>query len=218
MNTLNTKDFKTIICRISATMVENKDKLIQLDSVFGDGDLGLTMEKGFESACMEAQSLVEPDIGKLSMRIGAAIARSAPSTMGTLVATGFMNGGKSVLGKQELNLEDIASFFKGFTDGVASRGKASPGDKTLLDVLAPASQALTDAVKCNMNFQDALRLCKQSVMKGVAASSDMVAKHGRAAYYGDQSRGKVDPGAVAASYILDGFIAYVLDNSDTCHG
>ncbi len=210
MTALTAADLKAIVARIAAIMTEKKEELIRLDGAVGDGDLGLTMEKAFAAAREESAGLQEPDIGKLSLKIGAVIARAAPSTMGTLVATGFMSGGKAVSGRQEVGLPEMAAFFEAFTAGIMQRGKAKPGEKTLLDVLHPAAEALKQAAGEGAGLEEGFRRLRQAAARGLEASRDMVAQHGRVAYYQEQSRGKEDPGAVAASYILSGFCEHLL--------
>ncbi len=205
MAALTAADLKAIVARIADIMSLKKEELIRLDGAVGDADLGLTMEKGFAAAREESARMEEPDVGKLALKIGAVIARSAPSTMGTLVATGFMSGGKAASGKQALGLPEIAAFFEAFVAGIMQRGKAKPGEKTLLDVLHPAAEALKQAAAEGASLEEGFRRCRQAAARGLEASRDMVAQHGRVAYYQEQSRGKEDPGAVAASYILAGF-------------
>jgi dihydroxyacetone kinase-like protein len=168
------------------------------------------MEKAFAAAREESAAMQEPDVGKLALKLGAVIARAAPSTMGTLVATGFMSGGKAVAGRQELGLPELAAFFEAFTAGIMQRGKAKPGEKTLLDVLHPAAEALKQAAAEGVSIEEGFRRLRQAAARGLEAARDMVAQHGRVAYYQEQSRGKEDPGAVAASYILDGFCEHLL--------
>jgi len=213
MEALTAADFKAIVARIATIMTEKKEELIRLDGAVGDGDLGLTMEKAFTTAREECAKLDEPDAGKLALKIGAAIARAAPSTMGTLVATGFMSGGKAVSGLQSLDLKEMAAFFEAFTAGIMQRGKAKPGEKTPLDVLHPAAEALKQAAAEGVGLVEGFRRCRQAAADGLAASRDMVAQHGRVAYYQEQSRGKEDPGAVATSYILSGFCEHLLGPS-----
>ncbi len=202
---LTAADLKAIVARIADIMSLKKEELIRLDGAVGDADLGLTMEKGFAAAREESARLEEPDVGKLALKIGAVIARAAPSTMGTLVATGFMSGGKAAGGRKALGLPEVAAFFEAFVAGIMQRGKAKPGEKTLLDVLHPAAEALKQAAAEGADLKEGFRRCRQAAARGLEASRDMVAQHGRVAYYQEQSRGKEDPGAVAASYILAGF-------------
>jgi dihydroxyacetone kinase-like protein len=207
MDSLTTRDIAAIVARLAGIMTERRDELIALDGAVGDGDLGLTMEKAFTAAREEAANSTESDAGKLLAKIGATIARAAPSTMGTLVATGFLAGGKAVGGRTALGLPEVAVFFEAFVNGIMQRGKSKPGEKTLLDVLHPAAQALRQAAAAGAGLEEGFRRCRQAAAEGLARTKDMIAQHGRVAYYQEQSKGKEDPGAVAANYIVQGFCA-----------
>ncbi len=209
MDMLTTRDIAAIVARIAAIMTERKDELIRLDGAVGDGDLGLTMEKAFTAAREEAGKVAETDAGRLFMKIGATIARAAPSTMGTLVATGFMSGGKAVSGLAGLGLKEMAAFFGAFVAGIMQRGKSQPGEKTVVDVLHPAAQALKEAAAAGASLAEGFARCRQAAAEGLARTRDLVAQHGRVAYYQEQSKGKEDPGAVAGNYIVQGFAGYI---------
>ena len=209
VTSLGIQDIKSIISGIAVRMEEKRDELIQLDGAMGDGDLGLTMEKGFSAARKEAGRTDEPDLGKFLMKIGMAMARAAPSTMGTLVATGFMSGGKAVMGKTALGGAELAAFFEAFTAGIMQRGKSKPGEKTIVDVLLPASQALSAAVSSGTVLPEAFRTFTEAAAAGREKAKEMIAQHGRLAYYQEQSRGHEDPGAVACIYILQGFADHI---------
>ena len=135
------EDVIRFIEKASDEMNENKDYLIELDANSGDGDLGLTMSKGFNAAKEKALSSEETDLGKLFFAIGSAIAAAVPSTMGTLMGSGMLGAAKALKGKESLDAAGFAAFAKGYYDGVQKSGKASPGDRTLLDSLRPASEA-----------------------------------------------------------------------------
>ncbi len=205
MDVLDAAAVKAIVSRIAGIMSEKRDELISLDGAMGDGDLGLTMEKGFAAARDEVQKGDEPDLGKLLMKAGMAIARAAPSTMGTLAATGFMSGGKAVMGKPSLGPAELSAFFSAFTDGVMQRGKSKPGEKTIVDVLVPAAKSFSDAVATGTTLQTAFQKLKEGAAAGREAARDMIAQHGRLAYYQEKSKGKDDPGCAACTYILQGF-------------
>jgi dihydroxyacetone kinase-like protein len=209
MESLGIGDIKAIMAGIAGIMMDKKDELIRLDGAMGDGDLGLTMEKAFLAAMEEAEISEEKDAGKLLMKIGMTIARTAPSTMGTLIATGFMSGGKVVADASALGPMEVAAFFEAFVAGIMQRGKSKPGEKTIVDVLHPAAQAITDAVAAGAGLPEAFRACRAAAAKGLAATKDMIAQHGRVAYYQEQSKGREDPGAVAGTYFLQGFCDYV---------
>jgi dihydroxyacetone kinase-like protein len=209
MESLEIRDLKAIIAGIAAIMTEKKDELIRLDGAVGDGDLGLTMEKAFITAREDAEKSEEADPGKFLMKIGMTIARNAPSTMGTLVATGFMSGGKAVSGAASLGVKEMAAFFEAFVAGIMQRGKSKPGEKTLVDVLHPAARALTEAAAAGATMKESFRKCRAAAAEGLVKTREMMAQHGRVAYYQEQSKGKEDPGAVAAGYLLQGFCDFV---------
>ena len=205
MESLGAADIKAIFSGIAALMAEKKDELITLDGAMGDGDLGLTMEKGFAAARDEAEKTEEPDLGKFLVKIGMAIARAAPSTMGTLIATGFMSGGKAVMGAVALGGAQMAAFWDAFAAGIMQRGKSKPGEKTVVDVLLPAAEAFKASVSGGAGLTDAFRALEKAAAEGRDKARDMMAQHGRLAYYQEQSRGRDDPGAVACLYILQSF-------------
>jgi dihydroxyacetone kinase-like protein len=203
MGAMRRDDIIRIMCRLSALMEEHAQQLTELDAALGDGDLGLTMPRGFRAACEEIAGADETDIGKILMRAGMAMARAAPSTMGTLVATGFMRGGRAIVGSEELTTGGLAAFFQAFVNGVMERGKAKPGEKTIIDSLKPAADVLTAAGSEEVG--PALEKALGASAAGLEATKEMVAKHGRPAYYGEQSRGKQDPGATVGVLIVKGF-------------
>ena len=186
----------------SDLMEENKQYLIDLDSALGDGDLGLTMTAGFAEASDFACKSSETDIGKLTAQAGMAMSRKVPSTMGTLVASGFMGAGKAVKGKTELSDQDLAAFITGFTEGVKHRGKANEGDRTIVDALGPGSKAFADAVAAGKGAAEAAKEADKAAAAGRDATVNMKPKFGRAVYYGDQVLGKVDQGSVVGALIF----------------
>ncbi len=203
MDVLGKSALLSVLSRLKTIMEENKDYLINLDSQMGDADLGLTMTKAFSAAADELQDTTENDLGKILMRAGMLMARAAPSTMGTLIATGFMRGGKSVSGKSELTVADLAEFFKACVQGIMDRGKSRPGEKTIIDSLKPAADALADSTGKEMSLAMADAL--EAAEKGLEATKDMVAQHGRIDYYKEKSKGNQDPGATVGVLIVKGF-------------
>ena len=204
MGTLGKGDILKILQNLKARFGEQKDFLVELDGKMGDGDLGLTMSKAFTAAGDELLDTAETDIGKIFMKAGMQMAKAAPSTMGTLMGTGFMRGGKAIAGKGELTTADLADFFQAFVAGIMERGKARPGEKTIIDSLKPAADTLT---QLNAEHLDrALPAALSAAEKGLEATKDMIAQHGRIAYYKEQSKGHQDPGATAGVILIKGFI------------
>jgi dihydroxyacetone kinase-like protein len=203
MESLGIKDIQSIIHQIKNIMDSNQDKLMELDSVMGDGDLGFTMTKAFAAAQEEADKSEEKIPGKLLTRLGMIIAKTSPSTMGTLVATGFMKGGKSIDSYEQIGPEELAVFFESFVRSIMERGKSVPGNKTIIDTLYPAAEALRGSV--NESLIAGIAAARDASLKGLEASTRMKAQHGRAAYYQDDSIGKQDGGATVGTYIIEGF-------------
>jgi len=213
METLTANEIRTIIEGIRQTMEEKKGELIELDSAMGDGDLGLSMTAAFNTATKELSASDETDAGKVFARAGMAIAKGAPSTLGTLIATGFMRGGKALGQKTDVGLEELAQFFKSFVQGLMERGKAKPGEKTILDSLHPAARALESAAGQKLSLAEGVTLAYQAALDGLEETKKMKAEHGRAAYYGEKSIGKQDPGATVGMLLVKAFYDFVNEKS-----
>ncbi len=198
---LSIDDLKSVFAALERVMADNFQLLTDLDAVAGDGDLGITMTKGFAAANKATSDYAEKDVGKLLMLGGMAIAREAPSTLGTLLASGFMKGGKAVMGKERLALADSARMMDGFANGLMERGKAQPGEKTIVDALLPAADAL-QAVGPDATIAQAWAAALQAAEAGLEATRQMKAVHGRAAYRGEKSVGMVDPGATVGVMLI----------------
>ncbi len=203
METIDVAGALAILQSIAGTMEKNRDYLVELDRVVGDGDLGLTMAAGFAGAAKDAAGMNETEPGKLFMKAGMAINKHAPSTMGTLMATGFMRGGKAVAGKAALTSEDMAVFFQAFLDGLLERGKAKPGDKTVIDAAMPAAEAAKAAAGRPLPF--ALSAVLACAEQGLEAGKEMMSQHGKAAVFREKTVGLIDPGSAAFCLMLKGF-------------
>ncbi|NLL76804.1 MAG: dihydroxyacetone kinase subunit L [Clostridiales bacterium] len=208
---MNTIYLIKLIGEIKDIMAENKDYLIQLDSVVGDGDLGLTMSDGYLAAYNAISDGTETDVGKLLYTAGKAMSVAVPSTMGTLMASGFMQAGKVLKGKTELTDYDIVELFSAYMDGVMNRGKAKVGDKTFLDGLNPALIALRERIDKGESLQAAANASAKAAEEGFENTATMIAVHGRAATRGEMSRNLKDPGAAVAMLIMKAFAKSLAD-------
>lgn len=202
---LQAEDIKRLISIWAAIMEEKRDYLITLDSVVGDGDLGLTMSDGFRAAKNAACGSGEADIGKLLYFSGKAMSEAVPSTMGTLMASGLMQAGKALKGQLELDAQATAGLFREFFNGVQLRGKAQVGDKTFLDGLAGAVDVLEDAAKSGADEAQAAEEAAKRAEQDFLATHGMKAVHGRAAARGEASRDLLDPGAAVAALLMEGY-------------
>jgi dihydroxyacetone kinase-like protein len=207
--TLFPADLKKLFSALRDVMVSHKDTLIELDGVMGDGDLGLTMVSAFSAAVEESAALEETDMGKMFTRAGMSMAKAAPSTMGTLMGTGFMRGGKAVKEKTALALGDMAAFWRAFVEGLEERGKAKPGDKTIIDSLDPAAEVLEKAAEAGKSLHEGFQAALAAAEAGVERTKTMTAQFGRMAYNQEKSKTLVDPGSVAGALLIQTFADYI---------
>lgn len=198
------EELTQILDVIVEVMEGAKDELIELDGAMGDGDLGLTMVKGFSAVAEEIRTIDETDMGKIMMKLGMKMNSTVPSTMGTLVSICFLKAAPAAKGKTELTLVDMVAMGKGAVAGVMDRGKSKPGDKTMLDALHPAVEALSKAAEAGDSLADAWQKAYEAARDGVEQTKSMQSIHGRAAYYQEKSIGRQDPGATAMMYIVSG--------------
>ncbi len=202
----------------SIIMLSNKKYLIEIDSVAGDGDLGLTMSDGFKAAYLAVADSEETDIGKIFYNAGKKMSSAVPSTMGTLMASGLMQAGMALKGKDVLSLGDIVQLFEAYKQGVEFRGKAKAGEKTFLDGIAPAVDSLKEDLAKGETILVAARNALKASEKGSEMTKTMLAVHGRAATRGENSRELLDAGSVVAVLLMQGFLEFVrlIESGHSC--
>jgi dihydroxyacetone kinase-like protein len=166
------------------------------------------MSAAFTAASDFAEVYGEDDIGMLLSKAGMAMSKAAPSTMGTLMGTGFMRGGKALKGKNEIGLPDLSLFWDAFVTGLMDRGKAKPGDKTIIDALYPAMLVLKEEADENTDIYPAFLKAQKAANDGVETAKALQAQFGKAAYYGEKSRGQIDPGSIVGKLLIDTFTEY----------
>lgn len=203
---LNIEAAKKFICRTADLIAAQKEYLLELDSILGDGDLGLTMDAGFTAARKVTEEYSEADIGKFFTKIGLSIAKAAPSSMGTLVASAFMKAGKAVTGKDALSATDLAAFCNGIAAGIMERGKCRPGGRTIVDAVYPAAEAAKNAADAGRDIQFVAKAAFEAAGKGVEATKTMEPTIGKALYHKDKASGLPDQGAVVGQVIYQGLL------------
>lgn len=213
MEKLTAHDIPVLFARLSEVFAEQKEALITLDGQVGDSDLGLTMAKGFDAADKAVAGLDDATIEAQLKTAGAAIARAAPSTMGTLMATGFLRGSAAANGCSELGTAEMAQFWSSFCDGVAQRGRAKVGDKTVLDVLHPIARTMEDQARAKAALPDALDSAHAKAVIALEATKDLVAQHGKAAAFQEKTRGIQDAGSTAAVILIETMANFVRNNA-----
>ncbi|WP_132528465.1 dihydroxyacetone kinase subunit L [Rhizobium sp. BK376] len=210
MNQISSSDLIRLFDDWKALFAKERDFLISLDGKVGDSDLGITMSKAFAAAAETVATEGEASgIPKLLRSAGAIMARTAPSTMGTLTATGFLRAGKALDGTDSISTAEIATFWRAYRDGIAERGKAKVGDKTLLDVLDPVARALEEANAAGKLLGEALSAAVVAAEAGLESTKAMVAQHGKAAAFQERTVGLQDAGATVGVLLISAMAKFV---------
>jgi len=186
----------------AGTIAENKDYLVQLDAAIGDADHGANMDRGFQAILNKTQEISDKDIGTIFKTVGMTLLSTVGGASGPLYGTFFLQAGMKTAGKMELSLEDWTIALEAALSGVIMRGKAELGDKTMVDGLTPAVNALKDAVDKKLPIGKALSLSAEAAKQGMEATTPLVARKGRASYLGERSAGHQDPGATSTYLLL----------------
>lgn len=182
-------------------LAENRDYLTQLDAAIGDADHGANMDRGFKAVITKMPEYSDKDIGTIFKTVGMTLISTVGGAGGPLYGTFFLQAGMKTAGKMELSLSDWCVALEAALAGVVMRGKAEPGDKTMVDALTPAVNALKKALEDNTTEKQALDQCAEAARQGMEATTPLVARKGRASYLGERSAGHQDPGATS-SYLL----------------
>jgi dihydroxyacetone kinase-like protein len=195
------EDAVRFLRRYAEVIAENKEYLTQLDSAIGDADHGINMDRGMQAALAKIEQVGNGDIGNLMKTVGMTLVSTVGGAGGPLYGTLFLQFGIATAGKAELEPEDWALALEKGVEGVQMRGKAEPGDKTMVDALIPARDAYRAALEEGASFEEALRRSAAAAEEGMKATIPLVARKGRASYLGERSAGHQDPGATS-SYLL----------------
>jgi dihydroxyacetone kinase-like protein len=198
---ITTADVLKSLHEMADVIHENRQYLTDLDAAIGDADHGINMDRGFQTVLKKLPGVEDKDAGTILKTTGMALVSSVGGAGGPLYGTAFMQAGTAVAGKYELEGEDVLAALDGALKGVIMRGKANLGDKTMVDALTPAVNALREALENGADAASALERAAQAAEKGMTETIPMLAKKGRASYLGERSIGHQDPGATS-SYLL----------------
>jgi dihydroxyacetone kinase-like protein len=198
---VTSQDVRGWIERYAAVVAENREYLTRLDQAIGDGDHGTNMNRGMQAAVGKLDGLDDADPGTVLKTVGMALISTVGGAGGPLYGTLFLQMGTAVTGKTELEPDDWAAALDAAVKGVQARGKAEPGDKTMVDALIPARDAFSGALGEGASLGDALRRSADAAETGMEETTPLVARKGRASYLGERSAGHQDPGATS-SYLL----------------
>lgn len=202
MNVISQMLINNWLKEIAVVMGQNKDYLSQLDAAIGDADHGINMNRGFQKVLAKTESFEGQDIGAILKNTGMTLISSVGGAAGPLYGKFFMQMGISLKGKMELSLEDLSNGLTKGLDGVKGIGKASVGDKTMVDVWEPVVKSLHESLSQNETLEMAAEKMATAAETGMKSTINMIAKKGRASYLGERSIGHQDPGASSSCLIV----------------
>ncbi len=195
-----TGDLTRFIEVFAARIHDARDELTQLDSAIGDADHGINMDRGMTAVLTILPSLQDGDPGTLMKQIGMKLISTVGGASGPLYGTFFLRLGTAFGAASELAPADLAAGFRAGLEGVVARGKANLGDKTMVDAMTPAVDALEAGVA---DLPAALEAAATAAATGRDSVTPIVARKGRASYLGERSAGHQDPGATSTTILFE---------------
>jgi dihydroxyacetone kinase-like protein len=205
MTTIDTARLAGMFAAIADAMSADRDRLCALDGIIGDADHGIAMELGFSAArdAVAALDTGATDPTTLLNTAAKSFLNAVGASSGPLYATAFMRGAAAVKGKASLDDADAVAMFQAMAKGIQDRGKAEPGEKTMVDAWGPAAQAAGEALASGKGLAGSLEAAAQAAKAGAEATKAMIAAKGRASRLGERSLGHMDPGAASAVTVIE---------------
>lgn len=196
------QDVLAWIRSFAASIAAEKDRLTRLDAAIGDADHGANLDRGMQAVLAKLPSAADQDVGSIFRSVGMTLVSTVGGASGPLYGTLFLKMGAATAGRVDLTLADWSTALRAGVDGVIARGKASPGEKTMVDALVPALAALDAASEDGDSIGAALSRSADAAEQGAIATIPLIARKGRASYLGERSAGHQDPGATSAALLL----------------
>lgn len=187
----------------SESVLEHIDELTALDSVVGDGDHGVNLQAGLETALANLHAAQNASAPEVLQIMGTALQESMAGTAGLLLGRFFAVAGKTI--DDEFNPKTIAAVLRSGTDEMIKRGKAQVGDRSMIDALEPAAQIAATVSETGGSSTDVLQAAAEAARVGADQTSDMVPRVGRASRATAEAHGRPDAGAVSVTIMLEGW-------------
>jgi dihydroxyacetone kinase-like protein len=197
-------DVEFVVRTLARTAVDNEKYFGDLDAVVGDGDFGYSLARGFEVVLADWDSYDRTDIATFLKKIAMVVTSRIGGTSGPLWGTMLLRAATTIGAKSEVDGDTLVAALQAAAVGVQARGKAELGDKTLLDSLVPATDALAEALRSG---GDPVRAFADTARETAEATKELQARRGRASYTGERSIGSVDAGAMAVAVIAEAVAA-----------
>src|SRR3989440_9652232 len=177
---ITTEDTVRWLQQLANVLHENREFLTQLDSPIGDADHGINMDRGFQAVIDKLPTVADMDIGSILKTVGTTLVSTVGGASGPLYGTAFLRAGMANAGKHELYEVDVVTLLEAALEGIKARGKAQPGEKTMLDALTPALTAAKDAEDHDLGLSQLLQRAAEAAETGMKATIPMLATKGRA--------------------------------------
>ena len=204
---LKPNQVRLMMLKVADAIIEAEPMLSQADRDLGDGDHGLGMKRGMEAVKAQLETLDPSSVEQVFVTTGTAMMSSMGGASGALFGTLFRAGGKALATRGQLDPTDLPFFFDAALEGVMKRGGAKPGDKTMIDALAPAAEKAREVT--SLSLLDAFTAIAAAAEAGKEASKAMVAQFGRAKTLGEACIGFPDAGACSIVVILNTMRDYI---------
>lgn len=193
---------------------EKKDWLSKLDAACGDGDHGVSMGRGFDAVAETLPDLIDETPGGIFKNVGMKLVFVIGGATGPLFGTLFIEAGKAAEDASALDTKALSVMFRAGLDGVSRRGGAIPGEKTMVDALCPAVNALADAAEEGFLPGEGLRRAAAAARAGADATEFLIARQGKARYLGERALGHQDAGANSIALIFEAFAESISENTE----
>lgn len=204
MERLSTSVLKSALIHVCDLIVASEPMLTELDSIIGDGDHGYGMRDGFSELRKYLAEREFDSIYELLLNSGLELVKTMGGASGVIFGTLFIGGLSMTAGKSELEAIDVVKYFDESAKSISRRGRTHAGDKTMLDALLPAVEAMYHTLTTSDRISDVLAAAYEGALIGVEQTKTMVPRSGRSKNFRDKALGLPDPGAVSTSIIFKG--------------
>jgi len=209
---ITSEDYVKYLRLAAAKIEENGAYITALDAVTGDGDHWANIHKGFSALMQMAPELETKPIDAVFRQIGATMMSKVGGSSGALYGGAYLAASKKVSGKEKLDSPDLCDALEAMVTDMMSRGKAQPGDKTMIDTLYPAVQVYKKAIAQQCSDRETMEMVRDAALQGAQSTEQMEAMKGRASYRQDKGVGHLDPGAVTMAYQITCMADYTIDH------
>ena len=200
---MNTEKLIAVIHQVAEKIEAEKAFLTELDNVIGDGDHGINLARGFGEVEKKLDTLADKEPGDVLKTVGMTLVSTVGGASGPLYGTGFMKMGTALKGKADVTVPDFLAGFQLAIEGIQQRGRSTKGEKTMLDAMIPAREAMEAKWNESQDAKAAFDAGVAAAWEGVEFTKTIAATKGRASYLGERSIGHQDPGATSFTMVLE---------------